>query len=303
MQREKGIPGLTWLQRAKWTPRILLVALFFLLLSACEGNDPSVNAGRLRIKLTDATDFTIKELYLHIRGVSVFITDTVSADGEWVELEYGGGEYNLLRLFNGKSVMLIDQYFPAGKVIRKVRLVLGNNNRILTNTGKHHILYRCPREIVEGIEVELMEPILMKPYIISSLMIDVNAAHSVRERDGNYFINPRVRAFPEMYGSTLRGYVNPAEFTTVIAIIKDPDTLFTLPEQDGMFTFPGLTKGIGSLPLFPSRFPLRRYGFHLEHRHHRDGHITPKPIRLPQRSFIPDEGGGEGEGEGEGDGE
>lgn len=142
MQRETGIPGYAWLQgaawvkREKWTSRVLLVALSILLLGACEGNDPSVNAGRLRVKLTDGSDFTIKELYLHVRGVSIFATDSVGADGEWVNLEYDGGEYNLLTLFNGKNVMLVDQYFPAGKEIRKVRLLLGNKNRILTNTRR-----------------------------------------------------------------------------------------------------------------------------------------------------------------------
>lgn len=296
MQRETRIPGHAWLQRGarvkqeKWTLRILLVALSLLLLGACEGNDPSVNAGRLRVKLTDGTDFSIKELYLHVRGVSVFAIDTVGADGEWVDLEYGGGEYNLLKLFNGKNVMLVDQYFPAEKEIRKVRLFLGNNNRILTNTAKDYPL-QMPSEIIEGIEVDLMEPILMKPNIISSLIIDVNAAYSVHERDGNYFILPNVRAFPEMYGSTLCGYVNPAEFTTGIVIVKDPDTQFTLPEQDGMFSFAGLTKGEWEVYLFShptSLYADTAFIWNVD----TTGvvNITPKPIRLPKRLLIPDEG-------------
>jgi hypothetical protein len=275
--------------------RVLLVALSLFLLGTCEGNDPSVNAGRLRVKLTDGTDFTIKELYLHVRGVSVFVTDTMNSNGEWIELECGGGEYNLLTLFNGKNVTLVDQYFPAGKEIWKVRLLLGNNNRILTNTAKPYPL-QMPNEIIEGIEVDLMEPILMKPNIISSLIIDVNAVHSVRERDGNYFIHPNVRAFPEMYGSILRGYVNPAEFTTAIAIIKDPDTLFTLPEQDGMFSFAGLTKGEWEVYLFShpaSLYADTAFIWNVDTTGVVD--ITPKPIRLPQRSLIPDEGEGEGE--------
>ena len=81
MQRETGIPGYAWLQgaawvkREKWTSRVLLVALSILLLGACEGNDPSVNAGRLRVKLTDGSDFTIKEQMCirdstrHLQGV------------------------------------------------------------------------------------------------------------------------------------------------------------------------------------------------------------------------------------------
>lgn len=296
MQCETGIPGHTWLQGGisvqskKWTLRVLLVALSLFLLGACEGNDPSVNAGRLRVKLTDGSDFAIKELYLHVRGVSVFVTDTVTSDGEWADLECGGGEYNLLKLFNGKNVTLVDQYFPAGKEIRKVRLLLGNNNRILTYTAKSYPL-QLPSEIIEGIEVDLMEPILLEPYIISSLIIDVNAAHSVRERDGNYFIHPYMRAFPEMFGSTLQGYVNPAEFTTAIAIIKDPDTLFTLPEQDGMFSFAGLTKGEWEVYLFShpaSLYADTAFIWNID----TTGvvNITPKPIRLPQRSLVPDEG-------------
>ena len=270
--------------------RVLLVALSLFLLGTCEGNDPSVNAGRLRVKLTDGSDFAIKELYLHVRGVSVFVTDTVTSDGEWADLECGGGEYNLLKLFNGKNVTLVDQYFPAGKEIRKVRLLLGNNNRILTYTAKSYPL-QLPSEIIEGIEVDLMEPILLEPYIISSLIIDVNAAHSVRERDGNYFIHPYMRAFPEMFGSTLQGYVNPAEFTTAIAIIKDPDTLFTLPEQDGMFSFAGLTKGEWEVYLFShpaSLYADTAFIWNID----TTGvvNITPKPIRLPQRSLVPDEG-------------
>lgn len=296
MQRDKGSSGYIGVPRGalvegvKRMLHVLFVTLSLLLLGACEGNDPSVNAGRLRVKLTDGSDFTIKELHLHVRGVSVFVTDTVGADGEWVDLEFGGGEYNLLNLFNGKNVTLVDQYFPAGKEMRKVRLLLGNNNRILTNTAKTYPL-QMPSEIIEGIEVDLMEPILLKPYIISSLIIDVNAAHSVRERDGNYFIHPNVRAFPEMYGSTLRGYVNPAEFTSAIAIIKDPDTLFTLPEQDGMFSFAGLTEGEWEVYLFAhsaSLYADTAFTWSID----TTGvvNITPKPIRLPKRSFTTDDG-------------
>lgn len=248
-----------------------------------------MNAGRLRVKLTDATDLTIKELNFHLREISLLATDTLNSEEEWVSLEYNGGEYDLLKLFNGKSVMLVDQYFPAGRVIRKVRLLLGNNNKIMTNTGKSYPL-QLPSEHVDGFEAELKEPILMKSHIISSLVIDVNAAHSIRELNGNYFLNPNVRAFPETYGSTLRGHVTPLEFTLAVAILKEPDTLFTVPEIDGMFSFSGLDKGEWEVYVFArpgSLFTDTAFTWSIDTTGVVD--IQPKPIQLPHRQKTPNQ--------------
>lgn len=265
----------------KYMRYILFAALTFLLFPSCEGNDPSVNAGRLRVKLTDAADVTIKELYLDIREMAVYATDTASMEGEWVTLEYNGGEYNLLKLMNGKSVQLSDQYFPAGKAIRKVRVVLGNNNRIFTFTGGPYPL-QLPSEIINEMVVDMIEPVVVMPSIISGIVIDVNAAMSVWESNGNYFLYPSARAFPETYGSSLRGYVSPVEATEFIAIVQDYDTLLTLPEADGMFLFPGLKKGIWEVHLITR--PTTNYldtVFTWEIEATGIVDITPKPISLP----------------------
>ena len=106
----------------KPTPYFLLVAFCLLLLfTACGEDDPSVNAGRLRVKLTDATDVSIKELYIDIREIAVFATDTTELEGEWVTLDYTGGEYNLLNLINGKKVDLVDQYFHLKDLVNHYR--------------------------------------------------------------------------------------------------------------------------------------------------------------------------------------
>lgn len=219
------------------------ILLFLVLLSSCDGNDPSVNAGRLRVKLTDATDISIRELYLDIRELAVYATDTTSMEGEWVTLEYSGGQYNLLQLLNEKSVQLVDQYFPAGKTIRRIRFVLGHENRFVTFIGEEPTPLQLPPEIIEGMVVDLKEPIPVMPHIIAGLVIDVNAAFSVWESNGNYFLRPSVRAFPEAYGASLRGAIAPPRAAAFVAIMQYPDTLFTVPEADGKFGFPGLQKG------------------------------------------------------------
>jgi hypothetical protein len=80
--------------------------------------------------------------------------------------------------------------------------------------------------------------------------MDINAALTVRESNGNYFLNPAARAFPETYGGKLRGFVEPVEAVAFIAVVHDGDTLLTLPEADGMFLFPGLEPALWNLTVY-----------------------------------------------------
>jgi len=225
-------------QSIRYLAIIIAILLSFV---ACGKEDVSENAARLRIKLTDAASPVIRELYIDIRQIEVYVTDTTDNDGEWVQLEFTGGEYNLLQLMNGKTVQLVDQYFPAGNRIEKIKLIPGNNNRFITVTTDN-IPLSIPPEMAEGIIIENVNAILTD-HIITSVVIDVNAALTVRESNGNYFLHPAARAFPETFGGKLRGFVAPVEAAAFIAIVQDGDTLMTLPEADGMFMFTGLTPG------------------------------------------------------------
>src|SRR5690554_7500840 len=75
-----------------------LIILTIILFTGCNIEDVSENAARLRIKLTDATSLTLKELHVDINEISVFATDSTNIEGEWITLDYSGGEYNLLTL-------------------------------------------------------------------------------------------------------------------------------------------------------------------------------------------------------------
>lgn len=219
---------------------IPIVLLSFSLLS-CGENDPSEDATRLRIQLTDAASLEIKELYIDLQSIEVMVTDSLHKEGAWDVLQFAGGEYNLLKLMNGKSVQLVDQYFPAGGRLQKIRLILGNNNRLLSTTAEN-IPLNIPSEMTEGIIIDNVDAALTSD-IITSIVIDINAALSVRETDGNYFFHPVARAFPEIRGGSLRGYVAPVEASAFIAVVQDTDTFLTLPEADGMFMFTGLKEG------------------------------------------------------------
>lgn len=236
--------------------KIVLFIISLLLLGGCS-TDISENAARLRIKLTDAPtlsaeSFVVSELQLHIKSLEVSVTDssdsTDTAEEEWIPLEFSGGEYDMLTLSNGKTVQIVDQYFPANQTIRKIKLTLGNNNKIISTSESYHKDLIIAEEAKNGIIVEVNENLYAN--IISYLVLDINMALSIREDNGNYFLNPVVRAFSEVYTGSMTGVVAPLEAKPFVCVIKDSDTLYTIPEPDGMFMFPGLGEGNWTIYIF-----------------------------------------------------
>ncbi|ULB33873.1 MULTISPECIES: DUF4382 domain-containing protein [Proteiniphilum] len=257
----------------------LLVALLLLLITACQNNDPGENAAWLRIKLTDAASPVIKELYLDINGIEVFVNDSKNSKGEWIPVSFQGSEYNLFKLMNGRTVLLAEQYIPAGGVLQKIKLIPGSNSRMISNTSQS-ISLQLPPEIREGIIIDNVNAELYAN-IISSIVIDVNASLSVRELNGNYFIYPVARAFSETFGGKLRGFVEPVEAAAFIAVVHDTDTFMTLPEADGMFMFTGLAEGTWEVHMIAN--PLANYRDTVFTDTIVQGQITeirPKPVRL-----------------------
>lgn len=264
---------------------ILLILIPIFIWQACDSSDPSINASRLRLKLTDATSLTLRELHVDIREIEAFLADTVSGEGEWITLEFSGRAYDILKLMNGKTVQLVDQYVPGGKELQRIKLVLGNDNRLVTNTDKSYPLH-IPDDLREGIVIDAVK-MELPLNTISSMIIDLNAAHSIRELDGTYFLHPVARAFPESYGGKLRGAVAPLQASPLVVIVQERDTLFTYPEIEksgdemAMFQFIGLKEGDWEVFLVPSPGSgYRDTVFISRVEADKTTEITPKPIRL-----------------------
>ncbi|RNC65364.1 DUF4382 domain-containing protein [Proteiniphilum sp. X52] len=224
------------------------VLLFSFSWQACESDDPSANASRLRLKLTDAASLVIKEFYVDIREVSVFLVDTASQEGKWVSLKFSGSRYDVLKLRNGKTVQLVDQYVPAGTELQQIKLVFGNDNLLRTNTDSIIPLH-IPSELEEGVIIDAVK-MEMRLNTISSMVIDLNAALSVvKTEKGDNYLYPVARAFPEVFGGKLRGYVAPLEANPYVKVIQEKDTFLSLPERENlgdqmlMFQFMGLKEG------------------------------------------------------------
>ncbi len=223
------------------------VFLFMLLLSSCGKNDPSLNATRLRINLTDAAAIRISEFNLEISSIEALQADSIAGQATWKALEYSSGVYNILTLTNGKYKQLVDQYFPIGH-LKKLKIVFGNNSSLKINGNLHNLI--IPEEFLDGVVVDVNADLY--PNYISSVMVDINAALSIREINGNYFFYPNLRAFPETFGGSVKGNALPLEANPYVIIVHDTDTLISIPEvSTGAFLFKGLKEGIWKIGIIP----------------------------------------------------
>lgn len=267
---------------------ILLIAMLLSLWQACNSEDPSLNASRLRLKLTDAASLIMKEFYVDIREISVFLVDATTQEGEWVDLDFKGQRYDVLKLRNGKMVQLVDQYVPGGTELQKIRLTFGDDNQMVVITDKiEEIPLRIPPELEEGLVIDAI-PMEMRLNTISNLVIDLNASLSVMmTENGDSWLYPMARAFPELYGGKLKGYVAPIEANPYVKIIQEPDTFFTFPEIEGtdnqmaMFQFVGLREGEWEVHFMADRESHYKDTMIIAHiEEGKSFDISPKPIRL-----------------------
>ena len=226
----------------------LLVILFPFFIVSCMKDDVNVNAARLRVKLTDAPSDVFLEFHIDIKRIEILHTTLHdSLNEKWTVLDFKGIEQDVIPLSNGKSKQIIDQYFPAGN-IRQVKIVFGTNNFLKTAEGTMEII--VPKEVEEGVIVDA--DINLYSHVITYLMIDIDAMQSVYKQNGVYMLKPVIRVFSETYGGALKGYVTPIEAKPRVIIIKNKDTLLTIPESNGMFLFRGLHEGVWEIKVIPS---------------------------------------------------
>jgi hypothetical protein len=242
------IDGFMLLKTFRYT---FILLIFTISIVSCTKNDPSASSTPLRIQLTDAPTLSgdepehqIRELYIDIRSIEVFVVGP-NAREEWIVLDFPGDEYNVLTLTNGRMRQIVEQWIPANRRIEEMRLILGNNSRIVTTTVRE-IPLEVPREIiVEDIGADL------RLHTISSIVIDMRSALFYDKKSDTFEFKTNIRVFPEIFGWSLRGTVSPTDVFAGIMIEQDGMKLFSSTERNGTFMFLGLPGDEWTVHIFP----------------------------------------------------
>lgn len=185
----------------------------------CEKSKTGNRAG-LQIRLTDAPDPNVKEVWVDIKGVAIKMGDSA----EITLTNAYPGLYNLLDLTYGKDTILADAEIPAGR-ISQIRLLLGDNNYIITKTGQK-INLTTPSAQQSGLKVQIQQTVTGG--ILYRLVLDFDAGKSIVKagNSGQYLLKPVLRILSFVpSGGSVKGVVAPDSIVTAIYAIYGPDTV------------------------------------------------------------------------------
>ena len=160
----------------------VLVMMFSLI--SCSRNEKTPNGGnaKLEVRLTDSPFPYAKEVWVDIQKIQIIMGDSSNP----VELNGAHpGVYNLFDLTNGKDTLLADATIPSG-TISQVRLILGDNNYLVTDNGEK-ISLKTPSGQESGLKVQVHQEV--SGGILYRLTLDFDAGRSIVKagNSGQYF--------------------------------------------------------------------------------------------------------------------
>jgi hypothetical protein len=215
---------------------LLSTALF---MAACSKNE---NEGKSRIQVAltdDPGDF--KAVYIDVQEVNVNYNE--SDDNGWQALPgVKKGLYNLLTLVNDKDTVLADAEIASG-TIKEIRLVLGDNNWVVTNAGDS-IKLQTPSGQSSGVKLKINMSV--SEGILYKLLLDFDVAKSIHEAGsaGKYILKPVIRTVLEAQGGSIKGVVLPAVLPSAILVLNGTDTVAsTYSGIGGAYLLKGIAAG------------------------------------------------------------
>jgi type 1 fimbria pilin len=143
-----------------------------------------------RVRLTDAPA-QVEEVNIDLREVQVKFSqssDTSSSNNGWTTLTTTPGVYNLLDFQNGLDTLIAQGNLPTGQFVKEIRLILDSNNTIKVDSSVYPL--RIPSGAESGLKIKISKKLQGD---LDSVVIDFDAALSIRQEANGYMLRPVVR--------------------------------------------------------------------------------------------------------------
>lgn len=227
------------------TGTLLLGGIVYL--AACDKTESSNGqSAQLQIALTDDPG-DYREVWIDVKEIRINMTEH---DNGWTTLPgVHTGAYNLLDLVNDKDTVLVDAVIPSG-TISQIRLVLGDNNYIITNSGEK-LMLQTPSAQQSGLKLNIHQSVIAG--IINKLTLDFDVAKSIVETgSGKYILKPVIRTVLEAVGGNIKGVVLPDSVQTAVLAINGADTVASTYSAAGAYLIRGVNAGTYALHFIPT---------------------------------------------------
>lgn len=202
-----------------------------------DSTSPETGQGQLKITMIDSPA-GYDEINIVVTRVEVHKANNDSTNG-WFVINNNTATYDLLRLRNGASVILGNNYLDAGSY-SQIRLIIGTGSNIVVDG----ITY--PLDIPSGEQtgVKLNHAFVIEDGLIYELLLDFDAEHSiVLTGNGQYKLKPVIKVMPMIISGTISGKINPLSAAGYVYAISGSDTSVTIAEPLlGSFKLMALTQ-------------------------------------------------------------
>jgi hypothetical protein len=221
------------------------VILFF----ACSKNESgSSGKARFQVRLTDAPG-EYAAVYIDVEDIKInYSNDTANG---WQSLpNVHAGEYDLLKLTNDDDTLLADAELNTGR-IEQIRLILGTENYVVLKGQTNRIKLETPSAQQSGLKLNIHQDI--NSGVLYTLLLDFDVAKSIHQTgNGKYMLKPTIRTVLNAVGGSIKGYVKPNNFQTLVLAIQGADTPASTYTNSGNYLIKGLPAGNYDLHFVPT---------------------------------------------------
>jgi hypothetical protein len=247
------------------TKALTLTVLFISFFSfACqkENSEHGNNEGKssVNIFLTDDPSLNFEKVLLDITKVEIKVEDDADqqhesehqqgdddndhhgeTSGGWMPVDIHPGIYDILRFRNGLDTLFGSASFDNARLLKKVRITLGNNNSVEINGNSTPLTIHDNDNIIVLNIDELS--VAVNSGGLTNFWIDFDAGSSIRLHGNDLELKPNCKVFSREKSGGIEGNVLPGNAAAVVMAINGADTATAKPEDSGEFKFIGLNPG------------------------------------------------------------
>ena len=147
---------------------------------ACKKNNKTVP---VQILLTD-NPTSYDEVNVHIMDIKIKMN---SEEAGWTDIDAKDTTVNLLDLQDGITKLIASGDVPEG-VLKEVRFILGSDNSIVVGGTSYPL--QTPSAEDSGLKIKIDKHL---NETLNTIVLDFDAALSIKEENGNYRLGPVIR--------------------------------------------------------------------------------------------------------------
>lgn len=240
------------MKKMKFRPKMFfIIALLAVFFTACNDNDDSSQTSRVMVRLVDAPG-DYDAVNIDVQDIMIK-SSTDSGESGWISIvddNFIPGEYNLLDLTGGVSLLLADNVIPSG-YLGQIRLVLGDNNTLVK--GDENIHLSTPSAQQSGLKLMVNETLLGGATYEFVLDFDVDKSIVSAGSSGAYNLKPVIRVSATATSGVIKGKIDPmlVGYQVAVSVPFEGETISTFADDSGMFQLNGVPAGTYTVTLTP----------------------------------------------------